>query len=200
MANPDRRLLELLEPIFRNHYELVEAALPRDLRGNWRKAAAFIQRRDGPKQHDHGEMLLAMAGLDTDGKQPPRKLARDVLVRFPVERGIGSDERIYAVLPDGSRPARKDLLDRLSRRYAAQRQDLLEEIRVGRAAAERIGAVAARIEQEGISLPAAGQHRPSNPKFAARLRALRPKLSPLRVTASQVDQTLDAIRKATKRS
>lgn len=198
MANRDRRLLELLEPIFQDHADLVETVLPPGLRRNWRQAAAYIKRNSGPKELDHEDLLLAMAELDIDGMRKPREIAAEVVNRFPAEPGAGTDERPHVLLPDGSRPARKDLLARLANRYAGRRQELRAEVAAGRTIAERISMQAARIKREGLLVPPARASRDPDPAFIAKLRAVGSRISQPSVTASQVDQVLRAVKKASK--
>ncbi|MDN3568772.1 hypothetical protein ACFQY5_40920 [Paeniroseomonas aquatica] len=191
--------MELLTPVFRGYAEEVEAILPPELRLNWRKAVAFTHRAKGRKALDHRELLLAMAELDTDETRPPRDLATAVLARFPVAPGAGLEARSHVQLPDGSYPARKDLLDRLTDQYGDERTALLQEIAVARRLTDRTRKRADRIIREGISVPAPGTGRRHDAVFVAKLGALRDTKRIPRVTANQVDQVRNAIRKASKK-
>lgn len=154
VANPDRRLLELLTPIFRGHAALIEALLPPKLQSNWRKAVAFAHQTKGRKAFDHRDLLLAMAELDADATRPPRELATAVLARFLVKPGKGYDPRSQVELPDGSSPARKDLLDRLVHQYDAERPALLQEI----VAARRLdGQIRKQAEQDADATTPPGE-------------------------------------------
>lgn len=196
MAKLDGQLLQLLTPIFLRHAEEIEAMLPPDLRSNWRKATAFTRRSRGPKPLDHRDLLLAMAELDADGAQPARALAAEVIGRFPRLDGAGLDDRDHVQLPDGSCPARKDLLDRLEARYEAEKAALIAEVCATRRLVDRASKRAERLARDGVHLTPRLPVRTPTAAFVARLRALSDtKVNP-RNTAQQVDAVRDAIMKA----
>jgi hypothetical protein len=195
LPNPDRRLLQLLEPILRDHGNLVEAVLPDDQRSNWRQAIAFLDRYPGRKSRDDRDLLLAMAEMDHNAPAEPQDLAVAVVARFPVEAGAGHDERRHVRLPDGSCPALKDLIARLARKYAGRRDDLQREVAKARGHAARMARHAEQIRRGGTHLPSPGSHRrPASKDLAHRLREAE-RLSKDGVTAHQLDSVLAAIRK-----
>jgi hypothetical protein len=199
VSQPDRRLLELLSPIFLSHAHVIEAVLPPELRPNWRKAVAYACRSRGPKGLDHRSLLLAMAELDADGARPARELAAEVVAKFPRIPGAGLDEREHVQLPDGSRPARKDLLDRLARRYGEQRPTLTREVAETKRLVERALKRADRLVRKGVRVPPRNQGDKPSAAISAKLRALNDAGFTLRFTAEQFDAVRGAIRKATKK-
>ncbi|MBL6081733.1 hypothetical protein JMJ56_27505 [Belnapia sp. T18] len=192
MTNSDRPLLELLRPIFYDYADVIEAVLPVELRSKWRQVGLFVRQTKGRKALDHHELLLAMAEMDAEAMRPTRELAAAVLARFPVTSGAGHEARIYVTLPDGSRPARRDLLDRLVRDYGIQKSALLEEITVARRLADRMRKRAAQLVRKGVSVPSPGTQRKQNAAFIAKLSALRDTKRAPRVTAYQADQAREA--------
>ncbi|MEO3475905.1 hypothetical protein AAFN86_28910 [Roseomonas sp. CAU 1739] len=199
MANPDRPLLELLMPIFRDHAERIEAILPLELRSNWRKAARFAPPASGRKSLDHRDLLLEMAELDTDQGQPPRELAAKVLSKFTLAPGAWLDERKRVELPDGSRPALKDLIGRLARQYDRQRAELLAEVATARRLADRMQKRTERNGRKSIRVRPPNAATKLGPTVIARLTA--PGNGPRKplVTAYQVDAVLNAVRNARKK-
>lgn len=203
VTDSDDPLRKLLAPIFAGHAEQIEAVLPPELRPNWRKAAAFMQRRvAGPKKLDHKDLLLRMAELDLGGDNGPsaRELAAAALEGLPLKPGAGNDERLHVALPDGSAPGRKDLLRRLADQYIDQRAALVDEVAMARRLAERARKRAERLMKEGITVRPASSTARSSATPDAVSRALAGAAHKPRVTPYQVDGVRDAVRKAAKRS
>jgi hypothetical protein len=194
VANPDRRLLELLRPILLGHAQLIEGILPPKLRSNWRQAVAFARPARGRKALDHRELLLEMAELDADAPRPPRELAAVVIARFPVAPGAGLEARDHVQLPDGSRPAWKDLMDRLARQYGNAKAALLQEVTETRRLVDRIRKEGNRLLSDGIRAGLPDAEQPRTPGGVARLRALGKAGGKPVVTAHKVDKVLKAFK------
>ena len=195
LGETDKRLLALLEPIFADHAELIEALLPSRLRRNWRQAVAFARPAKGRKSLDHRELLLAMAAGDADPPHPPRELAARAIARLPVIEGAADDDHKHVEMPDGSRPARKDLIDRLGREYTAQRPELLAAIVAGEQITQRMLVMAEEVRR-------ATPPRVANKRTAmelAKLRSLPPEALRPVAQAHQVDEVLKVFRSTRRR-
>ena len=188
-----RKLLELLQPILADHADLVEAVLPSELRSNWRQAVAFQHRQRGNRPRDDRDLLLAMAELDSDldGPADLRQVAGEVVSRFPLEAGAGDDERQHVCLPDGSRPARDDLIGRLVEKHSPVRDRLRGEVAAARQAADRMRKRAERIRREGLYVPRG--RRPMTPIQLEQLAEGARQMP--KVTAHQADAVWRAVRK-----
>lgn len=200
MANRDKSLRELLLPIFANDAERVEAALPQARRSTWRRIGSFLHRASGPKKRDHRDLLLLMAELDFDAAHTPRQLAAAVLQRYPVVIGAAPDDRQHVQLPDGTRPAKKDLLDRLVREYAAHRTTILREVADAQSMVDRL---CKRMQQKpSMSIDASRRWAPVKPttEFIVLLRALPEAKQEQRFTMYQLDRIRQAIMKRRRSS
>ena len=174
MVDPNMTLPQLLASL-RRHFDRIEAALPPSDRAVWRRIAAHADSGLGRKQQDSRDLLLQIAELDLDsaaGAKPMRALAAEVVGRYPVEGGAGLDDRQHVVLPDGSRPGRKDLITRLAKRYQAERAAYRQEVALARQTADRVArsALEAKASPAGVRWLERHKAALNDPAYRERLR------------------------------
>jgi hypothetical protein len=192
MAGSDKQLREALKRLLDLHLHEVEAILPESSRANLRHIANDVRQHRGPKPHVDDALLLAMAELDHDHSATPRALATQAAARLPRVDGASNDERPHVVLPDRSRPAVKDLIDRLSKKYTERRDTLVREVEFG----QRMKASVEKRRDEimrgnGVKFPSQPS-RPLSPEEKQRLRTAFRSGDHQRPTSYLNDIALDA--------
>jgi hypothetical protein len=154
MTESDKRLREALKRLLDLHFDEIEAILPESSRRDLRRIVNNVRQHRGPKPHVDDALLLVMAELEHNHPAAPRALAAQAIARFRRVDGASNDERPHVALPDGSRPAAKDLIDRLSKKYTERRAALIHEVECG----QRIKVSVEKRREEitrrgGISIP-----------------------------------------------
>lgn len=187
----DIRSLLLL--LIQKHADLIESVLPPEDRARWRQVVMYVRARGaGPKPRDDRGLLLAMAELELTGASDDvRGLAMMVTSRLPAQAGASNDERAHVLLPDESAPARRDLIDRLEKKYIAERSAILRQVSAAQEQAARVGLRVDRILTSAAKKPRR-KSKPYSPDQLKHLKEAARRLEEQPPTAYGVDLALKA--------
>jgi hypothetical protein len=190
MADQNQDIHELLVQL-QPYSTMIEAVLPTKARAAFHRLMEYSKRGRGPKPHDDRELLLAMAELDcvTPEDTKARQIAKTVVDRYPAKPGAGYDPRSHMELPDGSRPARKDLIERLEKKYTSQQARTRKEVQTARDLAARLARRLELIGEKGSPTPLL-----RDPRYLQRLREANRRVLADPPTAYAVDLILQTVR------